>query len=75
MALNSLINFCFDEGESKYITVNSYGACWMQNENVICPNKQQIKDAVAYLFFNCYFTVSPNIRSSARLLVFPWGLI
>ena len=24
--LNSLIDFCLDEGESKYITVNIYGA-------------------------------------------------
>ena len=23
--------------------------------------KQQIKDAVAYLLFNCYFTVGPKI--------------
>ena len=25
MVFDSLINFCFDIGESKYITVNSYG--------------------------------------------------
>ena len=30
-------------------------------ENVIYLYKQQIKDAVAYLSFNCYFTVSPRI--------------
>ena len=30
-------------------------------DNVICLNKQQIKDAVAYLVFNCYFTVGPKI--------------
>ena len=62
MILNSLIDFCFDGGESKYITVNNYGACWVKNikDNVICLNKQQIKDAVAYLLFN-YFNVSPKI--------------
>ena len=27
MVLNSAIDFCFDGGECKYITVNSYGAC------------------------------------------------
>ena len=27
MVLNSLIDFCFDRGESKYITVNNHGAC------------------------------------------------
>ena len=63
MVLNSLIDFCFEGGESKYITVNNYGACWVKNikDNVICLNKQQIKDAVAYLLPNCYFTVDPKI--------------
>ena len=63
MILNSLIDFCFDGGESKYITVNNYGARWVENikDNVICLNKQQIKDAVAYVLLNCYFTVGPKI--------------
>ena len=30
MVLNSLIDFCFDGGESKYITFNSYGARWVK---------------------------------------------
>ena len=63
MVLNSLIHFCFDGGESKYITVNSYGARWVKNikDNVICLKQQQIKDPVAYLLLNCYFTVDPKI--------------
>ena len=63
MVLNTLIDFCFDGGESKYITVNNYGACWVKNikDNVICLNKQQIKVAVAYQLFNCYLTVGPKI--------------
>ena len=63
MVLNSLIDFCFDGGESKYITVNNYGARWVKNikDNVICLNKQQIKDVVAYLLLNCYFTAGPKI--------------
>ena len=62
-AVNSLIDICFDEGKSKYFTVNDYGARWAKyiNNNVICPNKQQIKYAVAYLLFNCYFIVGPKI--------------
>ena len=70
MVFNNLIDFCFDGGESKYITVNNYGARWVKNikDNVICLNKQQIKDAVAYLLLSCYFT-------SVRLSVFLWGLI
>ena len=31
MVLNSLIDFCFDGRESKYITVNNYGARWVKN--------------------------------------------
>ena len=63
MVLNTLIDFCFDRGESKYITVNNYGARWIKNikDNVICLNKQQIKVAVAYRLFNCYLTVGPKI--------------
>ena len=63
MVLNTLIDFCFDGGESKYITVNNYGSRWIKNikDNVICLNKQQIKVAVAYRLFNCYLTVGPKI--------------
>ena len=57
--LNSLIDFCFGGRETKYIKVNSCSARWVENfkDNVVCFKKQQIKDAVAYLFSNCYFTV------------------
>ena len=48
MVLNSLVDFCFDGAESKYITVNDYGACWVKNikDNLICLSKQQINCAV-----------------------------
>ena len=41
MVLNSLIGFCFDGGECKYITVNNYGARWVNNirDIVTCLNK------------------------------------
>ena len=39
--------------------------------NVICLNKQQIKDAVAYSFFNCYFTVGPKIL--CQIIGIPMG--
>ena len=63
MVLNSLIDFCFDVGESKYVTINSYGSRWVKNikDNVRNLNKQQIRDAVAYLLCNCYFTISPEV--------------
>ena len=59
--------FLFDEGECKYIIVNNNGAHWVNNikDNVICLKKQQIKDAVAYLLLNCYFTVRPKIFLSS----------
>ena len=73
MVLNSLIDFCFDGGERKYITVNNYGALLGKNikDNVICLNKQQIKDAVAYLLLNCYFTVGPKIL--CQIICIPMG--
>ena len=75
MVLNSWIDFCFDGGESKCITVNSYGANWVKNikDNVICLEKQQIKDVVIHLLFIVISLLA--LRSSARLLVFMWGLI
>ena len=59
MVLSSLIDFCFDGEDSKYIIINDYRARWVQNikDNPICLNKHQAKDAVSYLQFNCYFTV------------------
>ena len=73
MVLNSLIDFCFDGGEIKYITVNNYGVRCIKNikDNVICLNKQQKKDAVAYLLLNCYFTVGPKI--SCQIIGIPMG--
>ena len=63
MVINRYIEFCFDGGECKYITVNNYGAWWVNNikDNVTCLNKQQMKDAFVYLLLNCYFTVGPKI--------------
>ena len=43
-------------------------------EYIICLNKQEIKDAIAYLFFNCFIWLLFLI-SSARLLVLLWVLI
>ena len=40
-------------------------------DNLICPNKQQIKDAVAYLLFNCCFAVGPKIF--CQIIGFPTG--
>ena len=59
MVLNSLINFSFDGGENKCITVTSYGAHWVKNikDNVICLGKQPIKDAVSCLLTCCLIVI------------------
>ena len=35
MVFNSLIDFCFNGGESKYIKVNNYGACWVKISKIM----------------------------------------
>ena len=52
----------------------SYGACWVKKypKNVICLNKQQIKDAVAHILFNCYFTIGPKIF--CKIIGIPTGV-
>ena len=74
MVLNSFVDFCFDGGECKNITVNNYGARWANNikDNVICLKKQEIKDPVAYLPINCYFNVGPKI--SCQIIGIPMGV-
>ena len=60
IVLNNLIAFCFNGGENKYITVNSWakdvnGAQWVKDvkDNVISLNKQQKKkDAVTYYWYS-----------------------
>ena len=42
MVHNSVTDFCFNSGESKHVTVNSYGGRWMKyiKNNIMCLNKQ-----------------------------------
>ena len=76
IVLNNLIDFCFcfNEEEIKYTTVRSYGARWVKDIKYSqkCFNKQQIKDAVAYLLFNCYFNVAS--KRSTKLLILLWRI-
>ena len=71
MVPNSLIDFCFDGGENKYITVNNYGARWVKNikDNVICFNKK-MQQLIYFLIISLLV-----LKSSATLLVFLWVLI
>ena len=75
MVRNSLIDFRFAAGDSKYIRVNIYGARWVENikSNVIRLYKKEIKSHV-FIYFLLVISLL-NIRTSARLLGFLWGLI
>ena len=59
----NLIDFWFDGGQNKCITVSSCGTRWVNFTKVIqiCLNKRQMKDAAEYFLFNCYFTIDPTI--------------
>jgi len=61
--LHNLIDFCFNGGTNKFLLIDKYGACWVNEfkTNKICWNRQQIKDAVSYLLSNSYFTVGTKI--------------
>ena len=63
MVFNLLNDFCYDGGKVEYISVNSYAARWNKNikDSVIRLNKKQMIDAVAYLLFNCCFTIGSKI--------------
>ena len=61
--LHSLIDFCFDGGENKYIGINKYGAKWIKDAERYKSyfDKQGIKNAVSYLLDNCFFTVGTKL--------------
>ena len=61
--LHSLIDFCFDGGENKYIGVSKYGAKWVKDTSKYKSyfDKQGIKKAVSYLLDNCFFTVGTKL--------------
>ena len=61
MLLHNLIVFCFDRGESNYITVSSYGAHWVKDKK--CPNRNNA-------YFLLFVTLSLVLRSSTKLLSF-----
>lgn len=56
--LNNLTDFNFNfDGEEYYnITVDGYRPSCAKdtNDNLICLNKHQMKDAVSFLRLNCY---------------------
>ena len=54
--LNTLIDFCFDGGSSDFITVNRFGANWVENPSEYRSTftRQSIKEAVRFLMYNCY---------------------
>ena len=71
--LHSLIDFCFDGGDNKYIGINKYGAKWIQDPKKYKEyfDKQSIKRAVSYLLDNCFFTV--GIKLFKQVIGIPMG--
>ena len=71
--LHKLIDFCFNGGGHKYITISKFGSYWTKerSETKISFNKQQMKDAVTYLLSNCYFTV--GMKLFCQLIGIPMG--
>ena len=61
--LHSLIDFCFNGGDKKYIGINRYGARWVKDPNKYPAyfDKKMIKEAVSYLLDNCFFTVGNKL--------------
>ena len=61
--LHKLIDFCFNGGGLKYVTISRFGASWSKEpkDSKLCFSKQQLKDAVTYLISNCFFTVGSKI--------------
>ena len=63
MLINSLIDFYFESEKSNYMTVRSYGACWIEaiKDNQKCLNKQKLKDSVVYLLWNCFSSLNHKV--------------
>ena len=61
--LCKLIDFCFNGGGLKYVTISKFGARWSKDptDSNLCFDKQKMKDAVKFLLSNCFFTVGSKI--------------
>jgi len=60
--LYSIIDFCFDGTDKKFINVTNWGASFvLKKVNKTCFTKQKVKDAVKYLLSHCFFTVGKNV--------------
>ena len=61
--LNSLVDFCFKGGVSKYIAIKKSKACWVVHPFKDCMvfGKLSIKAGVKYLMENCYFNLGNKI--------------
>ena len=61
--LFKLIDFCFNGGGHKYVTISKYGARWSKDRtnSRLCFDKQKLKNAVSYLLSNCFFTIGSKI--------------
>ena len=58
-ALHKLIDFSFNGGQTKFMTISKFGGRWSKepSDHEICFNKHNMKDAISYLLSNCFFTI------------------
>jgi len=61
--LKEIVDFAFNGGTNKYISVTKRGAYFVKNQNKdkTCYTKESIKEAIAFIMENCYFTVGNRI--------------
>ena len=65
--MNELIDFCFKGCTKSKITVDHYGAFWTGEDsqqvkkNVLVFSKDKVKEAIAYLLENCYFSIGEQL--------------
>lgn len=61
--LNSLIDFCFNGGSKKFISVTESGARWVDNASrcKLVFTREKVKEAVAYLLSQCFFKMGESL--------------
>ena len=62
--LNEIVDFAFNGGTSKYVSVTKGGAHFVKytnNSKQYYYNKNKIKDSIKFLLQNCHFTIGKSV--------------
>ena len=60
-ALNEIVDFCFEGGNSDAVYVNEFGAYWRNSKSTRAFNKVSIKRALKFAIENAYFQVGDMV--------------